>query len=210
MPLDRTSEVLDLTELTQLWVGVLIADQGGFVVRLGGFEKAQVQRAASCLLELAEGDRVLLHGRAPNIYAIAVLSRSRDTLSVLTPARGKALKIQASDIAIDATNSVTLRAPKANMSFTEATLNSHSWRFLGEAITIIGGVLRTIARSIENTADRMTASLGSRTTLIHDVDILRSNTTMTSVEGLSATRTGSMAITAKHDVRVDAERISLG
>jgi len=56
----------------------------------------------------------------------------------------------------------------------------------------------------------MTAAFGSRTTQIHDVDILKANTSMTTVEGISATRTGSMTITAKHDVRVDAERISLG
>jgi hypothetical protein len=210
MPLDRTSEFLDLSETANLWAGKLMCSENGLVVQVGELETVPVIRAASCLLELAEGDTVLLYGRYPRVYAIAVLSRAGGINCVLSPIEGTSLAIHARDIEINAQHSFVLCAPKAHVVLTEITLQSRSAQIMSETVTLVGGILRTIARTIENTADRMTAAFGSRTTQIHDVDILKSNTSMTTVEGISATRTGSMTITAKHDVRVDAERISLG
>jgi len=210
MPLDRTTEIIDLADDTQLWVGRLISVDGTLSVSLNAVERRPVQRAASCLLELAEGDTVLVHGRGAMIYVIAVLSRLPETKSVLRPAQGDVLALQARDIEIQAEKNMAIGASKAQIHFAEASVHTRSAHFFGEAMTLVGGMLRTLARSIENTADRMPASFGSRATQITDADVLKANTSMTSVTGLAATRTGSIAITAKHDVRVDAERISLG
>lgn len=88
MPLDRTSEFLDLSETANLWAGILTSSENGLVVQVGALETVPVIRAASCLLELAEGDTVLLHGRYPRVYAIAVLSRAGGINCVLSPSEG--------------------------------------------------------------------------------------------------------------------------
>ena len=66
------------------------------------------------------------------------------------------------------------------------------------------------ARSIEQQADRLVAVVGQRTTRVRDADILHAGNTMTQVEALALSRSGSAVMTARQDIRMDAERISLG
>jgi hypothetical protein len=72
------------------------------------------------------------------------------------------------------------------------------------------GLLRAVAQRVEMTAEILVSALGSRNAVVRETDVLRAGSTLSQVEGVAASQTGSFVVTARKDVRMDAERISLG
>ena len=205
MPLDRLADPLP----TSLWTARLEAGPEGFQAA-GPRGAIPVRPAASCLVAPQAGDIALLHGGAPHAHVIALLERAAGADTIVSAPGGGRLALRAEEITFDAGLRLSASAPEAEFALGRVTLRSTAAALVTGTATLAARLLRSTARSIEQQADRLVAVVGQRTTRVRDADILHAGNTMTQVEALALSRSGSAVMTARQDIRMDAERISLG
>lgn len=208
MPLDRLAD--PMLAVPELWTATLRAGETGLLAETPDGPLA-VATAPSCLVVPLPGDTALLHGRRGQAVILAILARAPGQDTTLSPADGGLLALRAGEIALDASQRLTARAPKGEFDLAQATLRSATALLLAGTASLAAGLLRSAAERIEQTAGHLVATAGRRTTRIQAEDMLNAGSSLTSVETLAVNRSGGSTImTARQDLRVDAERIGLG
>lgn len=161
------------------------------------------RQAASCLLAPVIGDRVLLHVEAGDAYILAVLARSTNhAAEISVPGAAR--------IIVSAGERLELTAPAVAVSAGRLELVS-------KVLVAAGDVLTSNFRRItETVVDKMigartiTTSAQTRTAVVKDVDLLSAGTLVQNVDSIATQKSEIALITAKRDVRLDAERVSVG
>jgi hypothetical protein len=213
MPLDRHPAEAGLDGALingALWVAAAEAGPGCLLARAASGAAVTLRRAASCLLEPAPGDVVLLHGGGPVAFVLAILTRAEGQDAVLAAPAGARLVLRAPEVAIEAGARLSATAPEAALALGRVTLRARSAALVADAATLAAGLLRSTARQIEQQAERLLAVAGSRTVRVRGADLLQAGSSLATVETVAATRSGTTLLTARHDVRVDAERVAIG
>jgi hypothetical protein len=114
-------------------------------------------------------------------------------------------------IALEASERLTARAPLGEFDLARATLRSATALLLAGTATLAASLLRGAAQRIEQSAEHIVTLAGRRTTRVRGEDMLDAGSSLSTVETLSLSRSGGSTImTARQDLRVDAERIGLG
>lgn len=208
MPLDRLAD--PTLAVVELWTATLRAGETGLLAETPD-GPLPVRPAPSCLVVPLPGDSVLLHGQGGHAVILAILARSPGQGTTLSPADGGGLALRARDIALEAGQRISARAPEGEFDLARATLRSATAMLLAGTASLAAGLLRSAAQRIEQTAEHIVATAGRRTTRIQAEDMLNAGSSLTSVETLAVSRSGGSTImTARQDLRVDAERIGLG
>jgi hypothetical protein len=180
------------------------------IVRLGE-RLVPAVRALSCLVELAEGDRVLVAATPTEATVIAVTRRpglGDATLSL--PDTAARMSIRAQAIALGATTAVTVEAPDVTIGAARLSLLGQVTHWLGRNLALIGDKLTTSVTTHEAIAKRTLVRSDSRVTVIDGLDTEQVGSRVSDVSGLSASSAGSAIITGSEDVRIDAKRITMG
>lgn len=161
------------------------------------------QRAYSCLIEPAVGDRVVTAQLGDTIYVLAILDRLMPDQATVSAPGAKCLKLDAADIALRATSQVTLSAPTVRVQ-------AHAFSLVGRLVTFVADHLRTTARRREVVADQIAVQAQSRVAVVRDTDVLEAGTVVQSVAGITSTTATTAVLVAKEDVRFDGKRVTVG
>lgn len=208
MPLDRLADLSLVT--ADLWTSALRAGETGLLAETA--EGAlPVKPAPSCLVLPLPGDMALLHGQGAQAVILAILARAPGQGTTLAPTDGETLSLRARSIALEASERLTARAPLGEFDLARATLRSATALLLAGTATLAASLLRGAAQRIEQSAEHIVTLAGRRTTRVRGEDMLDAGSSLSTVETLSLSRSGGSTImTARQDLRVDAERIGLG
>ncbi len=136
-----------------------------FRVRSRGGEM-EVRRAASCLLEPALGDEVLVAHHERGSHLLAVLERDEETPARLS-AEGDLQIAAAGRLSVSGAEGVDLLTPgeavvaagSARLSSARVDATIGALAYLGESVTAQVDRVRTVARSVETVADRLVQRL---------------------------------------------------
>lgn len=172
-------------------------------VEIAGSERIHALQAASCLLAPIIGDRVLVCQDGGDAFILAVLARTESRVA---------------EISVPYAETVTIRARRAiSIEAPSLQLAARNLSVMADKIFQVGDVLtrnfRRIVESVGNKsvhAQTLTTQADNRTAVIGQVDMLNAKSLVQTIDGV-ATQTSEIAlVTARRDVRLDGERVSLG
>ncbi|MDL2398845.1 DUF3540 domain-containing protein [Rhizobium mayense] len=166
-------------------------------------ESVLARQAASCLLAPAIGDRVLLCMIGSETYVLAVLEReSQHAAEISVPGARK--------VTISAGQTLELNAPSMNLAARQLTLLARNMAHTGQFLT---SNFKTIVETvIDKTigARSLTTKADVRTAVITEVEMLNAGTLVQNIDTVATQNSEIALVTAQRDVRLDAERVSVG
>ncbi|WP_319531175.1 DUF3540 domain-containing protein [uncultured Cohaesibacter sp.] len=161
------------------------------------------RQAASCLLAPAIGDKVLVHTQGGSSYILSILERNAEFGAELTVPGAR-------EITLSSAKSLKLKAPQLGISSKAIHLVTDSLHQIGNFFT------NNFKKIIESSEDKtissgiITTSAETRTSVIRDVESLKTRMLSQEIESVATQNSEISLITAKRDVRLDAERVSIG
>lgn len=166
----------------------------------GGAGRAN--RAASCVLRPEAGDLVLCAVTDQGLYILAVLERAAATPAVWADAAG---------------GPVALEAPQLSVRAEDVELAARRARIRIDDFGFVGRVARSVVDSAESVARRLTWAadtvLGRAHTYVRNTagsDIASAGQITRRAEGTLTQQSRHGIMTAKGEMRIDAERIDMG
>ncbi|MBO3761702.1 DUF3540 domain-containing protein [Ciceribacter sp. L1K22] len=161
------------------------------------------RQAASCLLAPAMGDRVLVHVGDRDAFILAVLERQSERVAELgVPGATDAVLQVAGRLGVKAAT-ISLAAPRVEL-MARALLQA------GESLTSnFRRITETVVDKIVG-ARTVTTTAQSRTTAVREVDVLEAGSLVQTISSVVTQNSEIALITAKRDVRLDGERVSVG
>lgn len=161
------------------------------------------RQAASCLLAPVIGDRVLVYADRDEAFILAVLVRSAE---------------HAAEISVPGADRVILSASdRLEITASNVSVNAGQIDLVSRVLVAAGEMLTTNFRRItETVVDKMvgartiTTKVETRTAVVKDVDVLNAGMLVQTVDSVSTQKSEIALMTAKRDVRIDAERVSVG
>ncbi|MCJ8518576.1 hypothetical protein ABID21_001453 [Pseudorhizobium tarimense] len=173
------------------------------IVETDAGDSLVVRQAASCLLAPAIGDRVLLHVEGSDGFILAVLERQAPC---------------AAEVSVPGAADMVLRAPgRIDIDAGALGLKARRLDILAGAVLQAGESLTSHFRRISETvvdkivgARTVTTTAQSRTTAVKEVDVLEAGTLVQTIASVATQNSEIALITAKRDVRLDGERVSVG
>jgi hypothetical protein len=152
------------------------------------------RRAVSCLVEPTTGDKVLTAVSNEQAYVLAVLERADGDAPVTIAAPGE-LVLSAKRISIR-TEVFDLVAEAANL--------------VGNAFNSLFRTSKRVAGTDEMIARSTTVSAHERVSVIAGSDVHRAGVFSQSIDSAMAQSAHTAVVTAKTDIRLNAERINVG
>jgi hypothetical protein len=172
-------------------------------VETGDGGRIYAVQAASCLLAPVIGDRVLICQESGEAFILAVLSRSETT-------RAEISVPDADHLSIKARREVVLEAPALHFGTRQLTV-------LAEKIFQTGAtIVSHFKQMVETVGDKsinartISTRAASRTASIDEADILNARSLIQTIDGVSTQTSEIALVTARRDVRLDGERVSVG
>ncbi|MBB3457505.1 hypothetical protein FHT86_005823 [Rhizobium sp. BK313] len=166
-------------------------------------ESVHARQAASCLLAPAIGDRVLLCMIGGETYILAVLEReSQHAAEISVPGARK--------VTISAGEKLELNAPSMSLAARQLTLLARNMAQTGQFLT---SNFKTIVETVVDKtigARSLTTKAEIRTAIITEVEMLNAGTLVQNIDTVATQNSEIALVTAQRDVRLDAERVSVG
>jgi hypothetical protein len=160
-------------------------------------------QATSCLLAPAIGDHVLLYREGDEAYVLAVLAREHAYDAAIAVPNARTLSFRAQ-------GEIAFSAPLLRLAAGKVALMCEQFLQMGSMLT------SSFRRTVESTDEKsvtvrtLSTSVENRSTIVTGTDMLHARSLIETVDGV-ATQTSEIAlITARRDVRLDGERVSLG
>lgn len=151
-------------------------------------------RAASCLLQPALGDTVLISGPdAQRVYLLAVIEQAQPQQSVM-----------------DFAGAVTVQAPQFDMRTQQANWQVEQLQYVGKKITAHVGWTQLFARVYERTCDRLRSLSRRSVRVTKEVEKSRAGTVDMQAEQALRLHAEFTSMTAKEIVKVDGKQIHMG
>lgn len=180
------------------------SEPGRHLVDLDGLRVA-AQRGAGCLVHPEPGDLVLVAAATESggeAFVISVLRRAR---------------VEGARIGVAGSPDMTIAQPILRLACDEleadadrVTLRARATRYLGEAATAVLDRIDVLFRALNLVGDRSASKLGTQVRIVDGVDTLVAGQVAYKANETMTLRSADTVMTAKADVRIDAERISLG
>jgi phosphatidate phosphatase APP1 len=224
----RTAEQTTSLDRGELFIGLVIEpeprsqprarSEGNETISVLVRDRAiEAERAASCLLEPAPGDQVLLALGEETSFVIAVLARKDAAASAVRLGDGVGLEVRGDALRISA-GSIDLQGAKAvSCSAPELALRADRAGVIVKSVDVIGHVLessfhrvRTLARSVEALADDVTAMMKRSIRIVSDLDQTRARTIDTRAEGTITVHGENTAVTASAVAKIDGAQVHIG
>ncbi|MBR0558392.1 DUF3540 domain-containing protein [Ciceribacter sp. L1K23] len=161
------------------------------------------RQAASCLLAPAMGDRVLVHVGDRDAFILAVLERQSERVAELgVPG--------ATDAVLQVAGRLDVKAATISLAAPRVELMARALLQAGESLTSnFRRITETVVDKIVG-ARTVTTTAQSRTTAVREVDVLEAGSLVQTISSVVTQNSEIALITAKRDVRLDGERVSVG
>jgi len=173
---------------------VELADDAGPCLQDPRGEPVPARRAVSCLIEPAAGDKVLTAEAGGQVYVLAVLERPDEALPLHIDTK-RDLRISA--------NRISLKTGVFDLVTDAANLVGNAFNSLFRTSKRVTGTDETIAQS-------STVSAQQRVSVIAGSDVHKAGVFQQSVESAASQSAHVAVVTAKTDIRLNAERINVG
>ncbi len=203
-PLPRAAEASPV-----LCFGTTLSSTPGIVVATAE-GPATVTRAASCLVAPEPGDTVLLCRAGPDTFVLAVLVRAQPSALAVTPADCDELVVGADVVRLAAGRELQAAAPSVSVQTRTANLVAEVATLLGRLMTVAGQRLRITVQSQETAAVTQSSKVGTRVSIVEGSDIQEAAAVSQRVSGTLTSHAGVAVLTAATDIRLDAQRVSVG
>ncbi|MCK7614003.1 DUF3540 domain-containing protein [Roseibium sediminicola] len=169
-------------------------DGGCLEVCSGKGETMAARQAVSCLVTPVAGDRVLTTFADGHHYVLAVLDRPQADAPVSIETLG--------DLVLSARR-ISIKAGVFDLVAEAATLVGHVFNSLFRTSKRVAGTDETIAQST-------TVSAHERVSIIAGSDVHKAGVFSQTIESAMAQSAHTAVVTAKTDIRLNAERINVG
>ncbi|WP_117190065.1 DUF3540 domain-containing protein [Rhizobium terrae] len=179
----------------------LTATEAGVETEAG--ESLIARQAASCLLAPVIGDLVLVHSDGTEAFILAVLVRRAEHAAEISVP-------DADHITIKAAAKIDITAPLVSLQADRLELVARRLVQMGESLTT------NFRHIVETVVDKMvgartiTTRAESRMAVVKDVEMLEAGSLVQNVESVSSQKSEIALITARRDMRLDGERVSVG
>lgn len=202
----------------EIAVVVRVAD-GHATVRAGEVEY-RAKRAASCLLEAYEGDRVLCAVAETEAWILAVLERKDETNETTAIAVDGDLEIisrqgrvrvgGAEGLSLGSEADVTIAAGEFNVRTMAASLVADGIEVLGKTVRAEAGRVKVLAEALDTVLDRFSQRVKRAYRFVEERDSLRAGSIDYVAEKAVTVSAENTVMTAKELVKVDGGQIQLG
>lgn len=169
------------------------------------------RRAASCLLDPAPGDEVLIARSGRRAYVVAVLERvAPDSAATLGVAGADKLCLAAPELALEAGHSLGARTPVLTVAATRVRARLGTVQALGHALKSRWDQVFSGTRRRDQISDLAVERTGTRIVAVDELDILKAGQRQEEVKAARVVRAGHVDTVARGEVRIDGKRINLG
>lgn len=170
-------------------------------LEIDGESKAGRQ-AASCLLALRPGDLVLCALTPRVTYVLHVLERAEAGPACLSAPDARALVLKQEHIAIE--------AEELSASAGRTRVRSADIRVVAKTVAAVSESVSLVAEWIKRVAGRETVSVADAVHTARGTYTVQAESILQEASAIMSARSELTVIDAKSDVRVNAERISMG
>jgi hypothetical protein len=179
-------------------------------VRVAGDEIC-AKRAISCLVAPEVGDLVLTSGGAGRLYLLSILERDEMKHAELSlPSPDATLAVAAREIELTGAARIGQTAPEIRLQASTLGLFGYSVSLVGTLLTYIANRLHSSVSHQTTVADHVATKARNRVTVVDGTDIQKIGALSQSIDNIAAINADSAIVTARKDVRIDGERISMG
>ena len=196
-------------EAPGLHFGTTLSNAAGIVVATAD-GPATASRAASCLVAPEPGDTVLLCSAGPDTFVLAVLVRATPSALTVTPADCADLVLSGDVVRLAAARELQAAAPSVAIHARAVRVVADVATLLGRLMTVAGKRLRATVEIQETAAGRQTSQVGSRVAIVEGTDVLQAADVSQRITGTLTSHAGVAVLTAATDIRLDAQRVSVG
>ena len=193
---------------------VLGAEGAVAIVRVDGADLA-ARCAASCLLVPEPGDTALMCIGAPGDglpapVIVAIVARAPDLPATLAVPGASAVTVAADDLALTARRRVEIRGEECRIDATRTTIRGRALQLIADTLSGFAKRLSLVAGHMEASAGTASEVYGQRTSVVQGVESRSAGNLTIKVEQVMVVRAADALVAAQKDIRMDAERISLG
>ncbi|WP_299483513.1 DUF3540 domain-containing protein [uncultured Roseibium sp.] len=205
---DETGGVAAENALATGVVKALVTDSI-MLVGTEDIEQIEAIRAAGCLLSPAIGDTVALFIAGGNAHILSVLERSAEYPAQISVPGADDVEVTAANLKLHGKAQVVVQSPV--IAISARRLNT----IVETASQTAQKFILNAARMIESVSDKMTSAgtmtttVQTRTTKVKGVDTHDAGSLIQKVEDVASHRSDVTLMTAKNDVRIEAERVSV-
>ncbi|NMJ40596.1 DUF3540 domain-containing protein [Roseomonas sp. JC162] len=195
-----------------------MSHEGGSMMVQAGARRIMARRAASCLLEPAPGDTVLIGGDLARCYVLAVLDRAGEGPARLSIEGDVEIRARDGQLRLAAGKGVDIAAREEIVIEADAvSVKAGSGRFLLDDLVLIGrsamshiGRVRTIGRTVETVVDRILTRTKRSLRISEESDHVRAGQIDLRANGTFHANGETTIVTAATLVKVDGGQIHLG
>ncbi|AGU49784.1 hypothetical protein VAPA_1c26860 [Variovorax paradoxus B4] len=199
-----------LPAATAAWTGSALGTvqqqrtDGSFLVESqDGCERWPCPRAASCLLQPAPGDVVLVAGPHRDcLYLIAVVTQADASRSCI---------VAEGDLTISSRRGrISMQAPSLSLKAEKAQIDIADMDYRGAEVRVTTLVARFVGRTLETVLDRLSVLTRSSFRLTEEVEQVRAGQIDMQASETLRMHAKNTLVTSKALVKVDAEQIHMG
>ncbi|MEM5581717.1 MULTISPECIES: DUF3540 domain-containing protein [unclassified Roseibium] len=173
---------------------VEVSEETGLFLRDPGGDRVAARCAVSCLISPVPGDRVLTAEADGQLYVLAVLERQN---------ADEPLKIETAGGLVLSARRISIKTGVFDMVAETANLVGNTFNSLFRTSKRIAGTDETIAQSTSVSAHQ-------RVSVIAGSDVHKAGVFSQNIESAMAQSAHTAVVTAKTDIRLNAERINVG
>jgi hypothetical protein len=196
---------------------VIGREGGAFAVRAGN-RRLEARRAAGCLVEPEEGDRVLLAWIGDERFILSVLAREPGAASRLSVDGDLELRVPAgrfvvaSQHGIDLTTAAdaNLTAGELNVTAARAKLFVQALEALGERVEAQWSRAKIVAEKVDGIFERLHQRVARSYRFVREMDQVRAANLDYRAEHTARVHAENAVITADDVVKVDGEQVHIG
>lgn len=206
------------TPVASGFIQARVTDAGEDICRLSGAVGSfTARRAASCLLQPAAGDTVLVADMDGSLWVLAVLVRG-DTPAMIPLPADSTLKVAAGGLKLAVRDELTLAAgrqvsavaPEVSVQAARAGITLGALQLAAGLVEATVNQVKTIAEFLDTVAERVRLKAGSSYREVEDLEHLQAGQLYYSIKNVLNMRGKHAVMSAESEVRVDGERIHLG
>lgn len=210
----QTSYTADASGLIQ----ARVVDAGEDICRVAGPAGSfTARRAASCLLQPAAGDTVLLAETVGGLWVLAVLVRG-DSPAVLPLPADCTVKVAQGSLKLAVQDELTLAAgrqlsavaPEVSVQAGRASLALGALQLAAGLVEATVDRVKTCAGYLETVAERVRLKAVSVHREVEDLEHLQAGQLFYSIKNVLNLRGKHTVMSAESEVRIDGERVHLG
>jgi hypothetical protein len=199
-------------------IAEVISCEGDHILVQSGARRLPARRAASCLIEPAPGDLVLVGGTVMRCYILAVLEQQAEGTTRIAVPGDLELVAPQGRVRVAARQGIDLTTPEEiGISGTAVTVKADRGRLLLDDLVVIGrtalahlGRARAIGQAFETVVDRILTRSKRSVRVTTESDYLRAGEVDIRATGTLHAHGETNILTASTLVKVDGGQIHLG